>query len=348
MKLKIAGETFDFFNNVSVNLAFDSVGSTFSFNAVFDHTNQAHVNLFRPFTYRQVEILSNNGDLLITGTMLNNTFTASAKPTLANISGYSRSGVLEDCPIPTSLYPLQFDGMSLSEIAQRLIKPFGIGLVIDGTASSDSNTVFDVQTASEGESIKSFLAKIASQKNIILSHNSRGNLVLTKGKARNRPVATFSTSDGTATKITPVMSGQSMHSSITVQKQAGITDLNAGEESINNPFVSVFRPTVKTQTSGDDNQTGKAAQNALSSELKRGIKLSIETDRLEWILAGKFETIKPNNIISVIAQEAYIFKKTNFFIESVVLTGSEKKETAVITAVLPEVYGGASQGNIFR
>lgn len=349
MKLKIAGKTFDFFNQVSVNLKFDSVGSTFSFNAVFDHTNEEHRFLFQPFSYRSAQVLSNNGDLLITGTILNNNFTVEAKPTLANISGYSKTGVLEDCPIPVSLYPLQFDGVSLAEITRKLIRPFGIGLIIDGTAQADANSTFEVQTASESQSIKSFLAGIASQKNIILSHTSAGSLVLTKGRTSSKPVAKFGTTDGTATRIKLNNNGQKMHSSITVQKQPDMLDFtgNASESRINNPLVSVFRPTTKSQNSGGDNDTFKAAQNALGSEL-RGIGVTIETDRLEWLLAGKFETIKPNNVISVLAPECFIFKETNFFIESVTLKGDEKQEVAVIQAVLPEVYNGNIPSNIFR
>jgi len=350
MELKIDGEIYNAFNKIRINLKFDSIGSTFSFNAIFDHTNSVHLKLFRPFTYKRCQIRSSRGEVLITGTILNTTFESQAKPVLANISGYSRPGVLEDCPIPTSLYPLQFDGLSLADITRKLIKPFGIGLVIDGTAIEDANTAFEVQEASESETVKGFLSKLANQKNIILSHNSVGSLVLTKGRTFGKPIATFSTTDGTATKIRIANSGQTMHSSITVQKQADLLDFggNAGENSVNNPFVGIFRPTVKTQNSGDDNQTAKAAKNALGSELKNGIRLSIETDRLEWLLAGKLETIKPNNVISVLAPECFIFKKTDFFIDSVTLNIDEKQETAVIQAVLPAVYNGTVPNNFYR
>lgn len=347
MKLKIDGKIFDFFNKVTVDLKFDSVASTFKFVALFDHTNQEHLDLFRPFSYRSCEILSNRGDLLIKGTILNNVFTNEAKPTLASINGYSKPGVLEDSTIPVSLYPLQFDGLTLKEITNQIIKPFGIGLVIDGTASADANVVYDIQKGSEAENVKSFISRIASQKNIVLSHDKKGNLVFTKGRTNTNPVAKFSLENGTATKITLSCNGQKMHNKITVQKEADIEENNAGEETISNPFVSVFRPTTKTQTSGTDNDTAEAAKNALGTELK-GLKLTIETDRLEWLLAGKFETIEPNRIISVIAPECYILKETKFFIESVSLKSDETSETAIIKAVLPEVYTGNIPKNIFR
>jgi len=356
MKLQIGSKKYDFFNNFTVNLKFDSVGSTFRFDGVFDYTNEGHLELFRPCSYHTCKILSDKGDLLITGTILNNTFTEEAEPQLASISGYSKSGVLEDCKIPPKLYPLQFDGLTLKEITQKLITPFNIGLIVDGTASADANAVFEIEKGSESQSVKSFLSSIANQKNIILSHNSTGSLVLTKGKTQSRPIAKFSTSDGSATKITMNANGQNMHSQITVQKEPDIKDSekggteiiagNAGEETINNPFVSAFRPTTKTQSSGDDNDTSEAAKNALGSELK-GIKLTIETDRLEWLVNGRLETIEPNRIISVIAPQCHIFKATNFFIESVTLTGVETSEKAVIKAVLPEVYNGNKPKNIF-
>jgi len=348
MKLKIGSKKFDFFNEVEVNLNFDSVGSTFKFKAIFDPDNQDHLELFKPFSYRSCQILSNNDDLLITGTILNNVFVDEAQPKQASINGYTKTGILEDCPIPVSLYPLQFDGLTLRQITEQLIKPFGIGLIVDGTAEADANTVFAIEKGSESASIKSFLSGIANQKNIILSHTAGGSLVLTKGRTNSRPVATFSTENGTATRITLGTNGQAMHNSITVQRQAGIDSDNAGEASINNPFVGIFRPATKSQTSGNDDDTGEAVKNALGTELKNGISVTIETDRLEWLVAGKFESIESNRIINVIAPRAYIFEPTKFFIESVVLRGDETSETATIKAVLPEVYNGNTPKNFFQ
>jgi prophage tail gpP-like protein len=133
-----------------------------------------------------------------------------------------------------------------------------------------------------------------------------------------------------------------MHSDITVIKQADSDGGNAGEATIKNPYVPfVFRPKVVTQNSGDDNDTEQAAKNILAAELKN-LTLTIVTDR--WELDGKM--LKPNNIISVLNPEVYIYKKTNWFIEQIDYTGDQEKTVATLKCVLPEVYNGGTPKSI--
>jgi prophage tail gpP-like protein len=134
-----------------------------------------------------------------------------------------------------------------------------------------------------------------------------------------------------------------MHSDITVMKQASATGGNAGQQKIKNPYASNYYSTaIKTQNSGTDNDTLSAAQRELSSELKE-IPLTISTDR--WIVGGKI--LRPNNTISIIDPELYLYSKTLFFIESISYTGDNKSTTAVLNCVLPEVYNGKTPKSIF-
>jgi prophage tail gpP-like protein len=134
-----------------------------------------------------------------------------------------------------------------------------------------------------------------------------------------------------------------MHSHITVMKQADSNGGNAGEFTIENPYVPfVYRPKVITQSSGDDNDTEKAARNILSDELKN-LKLTIVTDR--WEVNGKM--LKPNNIISVTNPDIYLYKSADWFIESIDFVGDEKQTTATLHCVLPEVYNGKTPKYLF-
>jgi hypothetical protein len=72
--------------------------------------------------------------------------------------------------------------------------------------------------------------------------------------------------------------------------------------------------------------------------------LTISIDR--WDLNGK--VIRPNNIISILAPHLYIYKKVNWFIESVEYTGNNEKQTAVLNCVLPEVYNNSPVKSIFE
>jgi len=346
MIIKIKNKRYDFFNTVNINLRYDSVGSTFSFNAYFNPDNKDHRELFHVGHYHPITI-EHMDELLISGIFLSETFRDSAKKLSTPFGGYSLPGVLEDCQIPTSIYPLESNGLSLREIAQKLVRPFKLQIVIDSSVRSRMNQVYDKTTANETQTISSYLSELASERNIILSHTPKGELLFTQANTTKKPIMDFNLPEGGSipeTKMQLSFNGQRMHSIITVVKQADLDGGNAGQSSVKNPFVPfTFRPKVIVQNSGDDNNTLEVAKNALASELKN-VKLTVTVDR--WDIDGK--TITPNNLISVIAPDLYLYSKTNWFIESVNLLGDNKKETAVLNCVLPEVFNGKTPIYIFE
>ncbi|MBE9490874.1 MAG: hypothetical protein IMY67_11310 [Bacteroidetes bacterium] len=349
MNLKIKDHfNVEFFNKFRITLRYDAVASTFSFEHYFDPKNKEHRILWQPGHFHIVK-LEHKGELLLTGYILSQTFAKSKIKKLSSISGYSLPGVLEDCQIPTSLYPLQSDGLTLGQITSKLLAHFStsrnpIKLEVDPSVSGKVNSVFDKTTASETDTIKSYLTKMAAQKDIVLSHTPEGNLLYTKAKADIAPIFHFTPGQIGVTDMSLTFDGQAMHSSITLLKQASTEGGNAGQSFVSNPYVPfVRRPAVKKQSSGGDNDTGDAASNALSAELK-GIVLTIELN--DWFLDGKI--VKPNNTILVTDPELYIFEPTLFFIESVDLVGDEKENTASLKCVLPEVYTENRPKNIFE
>lgn len=339
---RIRNRRIEFFNNFKLSLRYDSIASSFSFSFYFDPENQEHVDMACIGHYHLATV-EHNGQLLLTGFVLSEGFTDSAQKELVSFGGYSLPGVLEDCEIPPSLYPLQSDGLSLREIAQKLIAPFGIKMTVDAAVASKMDAVYETTTAKESEKIKTFLSRLAAQKNIIISHTAEGKLLFTQANTRQKPILNF---DGGIpfTRMALSFNGQAMHSQITVMKQADVDGGNAGESTINNPYVPfVFRPRVAIQDSGNDNDTAQAARNLLSAELKN-LKLTIEMDR--WEIDGNI--IMPNNVITVINPKVYLFKKTEWFIEAVSLAGDNKSQTATLECVLKSVYDGSTPKYIFE
>lgn len=339
---RIRNRQVEFFNNFTLKLSYDSVGSSFGFSFLYNPDNREHVELSVVGHYHIGRIYHNN-ELLMTGSILSHAFKDDENTNLATFSGYSLSGVLEDVNIPVELYPLQFDRLSLKEIAQKLISKFDFKMEVDQRVQSEMDKIFDVSTADEKQTIKEYLSELASQKNIILSHNEKGNLYFTRANATGTPILNF---DGGIpfTEMNLTFNGQKMHSHITVMKQASSDGGNAGQSTIKNPYVPyVYRPKTITQNSGDDIATDTVAKMALAQELK-DLKLVIVTDR--WEINGSI--IKPNNLISVINPKIGIFKKSEWFIESVTLVGDEEKTVATLECVLPEVYNGKTPKYIFE
>ncbi len=132
--------TIDFFDEINLNLKFDSVASTFKFKMFFDSENPVHAELVATSHIHECSIyyvhdsvsryindkgtfVNTTDELLITGFMLSQLFKDSATPDYVEIGGYSKPGVLGDCDVPTDI-PLEAVGLSFREIVKKVLKPF--------------------------------------------------------------------------------------------------------------------------------------------------------------------------------------------------------------------------------
>lgn len=343
---RIRNQKVDFFNSFNFSLRYDAVGSPFSFGFYFDPDNVNLKELACIGHYHECT-LEHNNELLLTGQIISEGFKSSSTRQLVGIGGYSLPGMLEDVTADTSSYPLQCDGLTLREIATKLLTPFKIKFMVDPSVSAQMDIAYEKTSPKPAEKIKGYLSSLCGQRNIILSHNESGYLLFTRAKTKLKPIIDFNIPKGgiLATEMALDFNGQAMHSHITVMKQASKNSPNAGQFTIRNPYVidSVYRPITIIQDSGDDIDTEKAARNALADEL-RNLSLTIQTDR--WESGGKI--IKPNNTITVINPDIYLFKKSTWFIEQIDFKGDNKETTATLKCVLPEVYNGETPQYLFR
>jgi prophage tail gpP-like protein len=348
----------NYFNKFEVNMKYDSLGSTFKFDFLFDPNNPEHKEMACIGHYH-IAKLKEGKETLMTGYVLSEALNDYPEQQLVSIGGYSLPGVLQDCEIPVGeptswvnpskgyaknilnkTWPgtFQSNGLSLKEIAEKTIAPFGLQMVIDPIVADLMNETYDEITAKEKQSAKSYLCELAAQKNIIVTDDQHGRIVFTRPKANQSPVFHFQ-DNIPGTSMSLVFSGQGMHSHIRVVQQADvIEEIPSNEGQVENPFVPfVFRPHIAVQSSGSANDTLKAAKNLLAKELKN-ITLTIDIDR--WNVTNKI--IRPGQIISVTNPRVYLYKKSNWFVEEVNLKGDERQTIANLKCVLPCVYDGST------
>jgi len=331
MKVKINGKNCTFFTEGSIQLKLDSIASVFSFKTRFNPENDDHKELFKPLQYYKTEIFNDANKLSFTGTILNHSFQSDPNINLLVLSGYSLSGILEDVVIPVSEYPLESNNRSLKDIATRLCGFYGIGLYIDDSVKNEVNAIFKKTTASATDTIKDYLSRLTSQKNIVLSHNAKGQVVLFK-PSDNQKIRYFF-NKGNSLSMTANYNGQAMHSHIACVRQpsqdnAGVSTV----DSIQNPLIKTYRPTTKILSSGEDTDTRKAADNELASELK-AIAITVN-------LKGLFDDIYPGEIVNVHNHEIYSFAYSRYMVSDVTLNFNEKSNTTTLNLVLPETYTG--------
>lgn len=341
MILKVAGKKLSRFNDINVNLKYDSVASTFSFVYYYD-PNNIDLREFNKFGGYVDAVVEYKGNPIITGTVLNYSHAVSSETSLSQISGYSKSGVLEDCQIPIESYPLQANGKSLLDIVRSLIRPFGLNVSVSPDVSSVVNATINSTAASASQSIVGYLAEIASQRNVILSHDAFSNVLLTRAQVNQPPSFEINKGGVGVTSMSLSFNGQAMHSDITVLKQASPSGGNAGQFTVSNPFVSEYRPKVSIQSSGNDITTEQAAKRELASEIG-SIVLIISLSSWEY----KGQLLQPNIVISVVDPQLGMPNKTKWFIEEVSFKGNQESQTCELKCVLPSVHDGSNPINVF-
>ena len=303
--------------------------------------------------------------------VLNHNFVDSSETALLRIAGYSKTGVLEDSDIAGD-GAVQWNSSNLGEIANELVKPFGLKVLVDKSVADVVNSDYNTSAAKDDQTIKEILSNLASQKNVILTHDEFGNVLFTKVKvgvesAQTVDVRTVRGDDQISkefiqevvtTEYQPVYNfngntpevqmalitnGQNMHNTITINKQA---DENGGDAASTatriNPYCTPYRPRVNRQTSGKSVDTPFAARNALGIEIKN-ITLSVRMS--SWYYGGKLATV--NTLITAQSNRLFLYKKTKFFIEQVSYVGNAENQTATLTCVLPDVYSSDTPINIF-
>ncbi len=177
-----------YFNEVNINLKYDSIASTFKLKMFFDPGNPEHAELSCVSHIHECKIYyvhdkpgryavgEKNGtaifgtttdELLMTGFMLSHNLFDSSKPSWVEIGGYSKPGTLGDCDFPTKAYPLESVGLSFRQIVQQKVLPYFSNPKDGGfkfhIKSSRADSVF-TKTADDlsggGDEIKQILAAL--------------------------------------------------------------------------------------------------------------------------------------------------------------------------------------------
>jgi prophage tail gpP-like protein len=339
MKIKIDGRNYSFFDELKISFKLDSMASVFSFKGRFNPSNLEQRKIFKPLGYLDVDILDNDNNLLLKGTLLNTLLNSDSERKLQSLSGYSKSGIIEDCAIPFSSYPLEKNNMNLDDIVSSLLRPFDINYIVDDSALVLMNQNYSKTVAEPSESIGSFIKKLAAQRNIIITHTNDGSLLFYKPDLKAGSKAFFNKENTISMSLS--VSGQSMHSEITVIRQPSKD--NPGLEAVDtiqNNLVKKNRSLVKTLSNGTETDTKKAADNVLASQL-RSIAIKIELNKI-------IHDIKCGDLVEVQNDEIYLFKRCLLVVKEIDITENSSSEIMSINLVLPETFTGENPKNIFE
>jgi prophage tail gpP-like protein len=346
MRLKIDGVIYENWGDITLSLTFNTVASSFSFTARPQDKVGAENVRFARF---QSAVIEHEGQTILTGTITNVKKRVTSKGTTINVQGYSTTGVLADCPIAKESYPLQFDNLSLRQIAEKVASPYDVEVVFSPTARAIGEQKYTTKAPAVSQRVSQFLAPLASQKGLILRHNELGQLLFTNPDPTDPVVATLQEGIRGVVELSLEVRGQGLYSETTAMGQASLESEGQREGSVENPAVTegIFRPQIIPQTNGESTDSQKAARTAVSAQLENivgdaiisGFRVGVE---------GKKRVAIPGDIVEVLEPRIDIDKKTRLLVLSNTIKETAKTRSSILELVMEQTYSDQTPVKFYR
>jgi len=329
--LNIDNKLLRFWTTIKIKRALDSMDSV-EFTAPFDPDEPNHREVFKPLSFKDISVAI-GGEPLFRGTMLNPIPFLDSEKNVITVNGYALPGVLNDCGLPASAFPLQFDGARLGDIAKTVADYFGIEVEFIG----DQGPVFDRVAAEPTKKAYQFLTELAQQRGFIISSTPLGKLLFQKSVTGGKPVARLQQGSPPLMGVTPQFDAQQYYSHITGLQPTVLGLPGSQFTGTNSRLQGVIRPLT---FEANDTTAGSIKEAVLA---KAGRMFANVVSYLANVAtwrdsAGLLWT--PNTIITLLSPENMIYTESKFIIRSVEFTKTENSKIAVLNLVLPGVFSG--------
>jgi prophage tail gpP-like protein len=329
--LWINGQRYHAWSDVEIHLSIDTY-ATVGFSAPFEPERPEFRETFRPFTFRPIDVFVNH-DRLFWGTMVGVDPGLDPESRTVKVSAYSLPGVLNDAHMPASAYPLEFNGLTLRQIAERICETFDLLVAFD----VDDRTPFDRVALNPDQTPHAFLTDLAKQRSLVISATPGGALLFSQSVAPGSPRARLREGELPLSKISAAFSPQSYFSEVTGLGSAKAGRSGAGYTVTNPRSTGFLRPhsfSVEDADKGD-------VPGATHAELGRmfGSVCSYSLEVPTW-RDPQGRLWYPNHTITVTAPGAMIYNETELLIRDVTLRQDADSYSATLDLVLPGAFSG--------
>lgn len=328
--ITVDGKRFRFWVGSSFRRAIGTI-DTFAFSAPFEPDQQSFRDAFKPFSFKPVNFTI-GGKRELTGTMVD------IKPGIGQsrtigVSGYSLPGVLNDCGMPATAYPIEYNSLNLRDIAKSVSRPFGISVDF----APDPGIVFERAALNPETKIFKFLADLAAQRTLVVGNDQRGALTFRQSVEPGLPVARLREGASPVLAVTPTFSPQQWFSDVTGINPSNMGD-SGGTFTEKNPFLQgVIRPFAYSAKDTDDGSLKGAVQSKIARMVANAIvyRVQVNTWRDE-----KGNLWEPNTTLLLTSPGAMVYSETEFLIRAIDFARGSNGDTASIELVLPGAYSG--------
>lgn len=181
VKAKVNGRTFDYWTRVAIDRDLSEICGSFQLElrdsarnlASWPYATPGHP--IAPLAWGDRIEISIDDELVLVGWIDDVNPTAGENGIGLSIAGRDVVGDLVDCAAAVE-GPTEFKGLDLLQVAERLLKPFGL----TASADVDVGEPFDRYTIDCGETVLSALEKGARQRGLLITSNGIDGIVFTR------------------------------------------------------------------------------------------------------------------------------------------------------------------------
>ena len=336
MKLTVGDINFADFSKFNINLNFDTLGSTFSFDvSPYNFNNPDHKKLFEFLTYQQCRIMNEN-QLVLTGELQNVRRKQNAASCVANVTGASKPIKMSQNNLPVD-FDFQSTNLTLRQIAEKLAAPFNITVKFSPVAEQQG--LPDYEYSSEAIELtqkpSDYLASLATQVGMILRHDEEGRLLFTKPDPNDKILARYEIGQDPVLEMEVAAIGTNMHSNISAVGQASISKEGQREGTVTNNLVKSDRTLIVSQTRGEDTESKTAAKQVRARELK-SISATVTCSSL---IINDLVMI-PGDMVEILAPDLGVLTPQKMMVLNNRLEETAEGESSIVTLVLHEALSG--------
>lgn len=332
ISILIDNNLFSFFTNYSITFRIDTF-DTFSFSAPFDDLIQIYRDIFRPFSYKPVSIYYGK-DLIFTGILLAPESSASPDRKEISITGYSKPAILNDCMMPVTAFPLEFNNQNLNQITSVLCRYYGIKYSFIAPVGNS----FEKVSLEIDKNIFSFLSDLAKQRGLLITNDEPGKLIFWQS-AEGNPVASFKQGELPFISCKPTFNYQSFFSHIT-----GVTSTTESKDSEKYTYENKY-----LTKQGILRNYNYVAEDIKDNEIKNAVLSKVgrmfgESASYELTVQGHRDRegnlYKKNTLITLLSPGAMIYTESKLLIKSLTMSRGNDGDTTTFSLVLPGAYTG--------
>lgn len=305
-----------------------------SFTAPFESDRREFRELFRPFSFRKVEIQI-DGEPIFTGPMIGPTPEVTPEVRQVRVEAYALPGVLQDCTAPAAALPLEFKNLDLIQIISAVARPFGIEVDF----ITNPGPKFEKAAIEPEGKIQDFIVDLAKQRGLIITNTPGGRILCWRSNDPGKPVARLKDKQPPVGSVTANYSLQDYFSEIT-----GFGSTKGGRAGSRwterNPFLrTVLRPLSFKSDDSDNGDLPTATRARLGRMF--GNMASYDVGGLPTWRDPQGALWQPNTTITLDAPDAMIYSEYEFLVRSVTLRRSADSKSAAVNLVLPGSFSGA-------